>query len=461
MTIQELHTFKEWIEKDCPTPNEIKTDLQTYALDKIITCRRGVLEAFTGFGKTFTGLQLIRRYRKVYSAPIYIIVPTQPLKELWELKVAEAGLMWNVSIHVINGYTMSDNVPKMCGLLIVDEVHRCLGESAKFFNTVLDTVCDFFVGFTATLDDKQREFLERKQAFVEFSISTDEGLELGIVPQFKIYNVVLPLTAEEQIAYYRADSLYNTQLEYFRSLTNDAFGLALMLSGKPTKTMVKFENLNEIDASYNDILTLVENLTGDDRKEIIGRAVMFRNSMQKRLRIVSNSEYKKAIIDQIITRVSNKKIIFMDSIESLKALNAKHKGFISVYHSKQSAKLNKNNLEAFKLDATNALAAVKSLDEGVDIPTLELLINKHFTTKERQFTQRLGRILRIDLANPDKLPIMLNLCSEPFQVKVHGNEVTVTPQDYKTIHKITRSKMFVETIKPIQLSHIQNLKIRT
>lgn len=457
MTPQELAYIKQFIVEKQPTANELKSAIQQIGLDKVIRVGKGVIQAFTGFGKMFMGATLIKRYRKYSQAPVYIVVPTEPIKLAWEKTLREHNIEANVYVYIINTYTMT-NVSKLCGMQIVDEIHTCLGEQAEYFNTTLDTICDYQIGLSATLEPKHIEFLESRGLHIQFSISVEEGLELGIVPQFKIYNVVLPLTTEEQTRYYNYDCLYKAQAEWFKQLTPDWFELAMYVSARDSKKRMKFKNLTEIPSSVSETLSAIQLFTGAERKKIQEKAVIFRQSVQKRLTIVADAEYKNLAIRNILDLIKNPKIVFESSIDSVRQLQKDRPHLVAMYHSKMTDKQKTASMGMFAQNVLNALCSVKSLDAGVDIPSLGLAINKHFTSKELSFIQRLGRILRIDSANLDKLPIMINLCCEPFVIKVSEYEtVEIIPQDYKTIHRITKHKMFVKTIKPVDIRQIPNL----
>lgn len=458
MTPQELSQVKLFIKEKQPTANELKSEIQRMALDNVIRVKRGVIQAFTGFGKMYMGATLIRRFRKISNGEVHIVVPTDSIKEGWEKTLREHNLEANVKVYIINTYTMSEKVVRMCAMQIVDEIHTCLGSQAEYFNTVLDTIADYQIGLTATLEEKHIQFLESRGLRIEFSIDVEEGLELGIVPQFKIYNVVLPLTPEEQQRYYKMDTLYREQAEWFKQLTPDWFDLAMYLSAKEGKKRMKFKDLTEIPSSVADTLSSVELFTGEHRKKIVERAVIFRQAVNKRISIVADSQYKNLAIRNILDLISTPKLVFESSIESVRKLQNDRPNLVAMYHSKMTDKQKENSMRLFAQNVFNALCSIKGLDAGTDLPKLSLAINKHYTSKELSFIQRLGRILRIDVTDVNKLPVMINLCSEPYIHKVNEYEsVEVVPQDYKTIHRITKHKMFVKTIKPVEIRNIPNL----
>lgn len=75
------------------------------------------------------------------------------------------------------------------------------------------------------------------------------------------------------------------------------------------------------------------------------------------------------------------------------------------YHSNNSA--SEENLEMFKNGTINKLSAVHQLSEGINIPNLRQGIIMHAYGNERKFSQKLGRLCRL---NPDEKAIVHILC---------------------------------------------------
>lgn len=74
-------------------------------------------------------------------------------------------------------------------------------------------------------------------------------------------------------------------------------------------------------------------------------------------------------------------------------------------------------IDRFKRGETLALVNVEIAGEGVDIPAVEAVILLRPTMSESLFLQQVGRALRIDPDNPDKVAIILDHCNN---VRTHG-----------------------------------------
>src|SRR5688500_16629721 len=112
--------------------------------------RVGVVEAVTGFGKTYIAIIAIYRLNLKYpDATINVVVPTTKLYGDWLDHIRDFDLK-NVSVFVVNTYTqdyVKFQQKYKCTLLICDEVHRVLSKKGVLFNkTIGCTIFDMFLG---------------------------------------------------------------------------------------------------------------------------------------------------------------------------------------------------------------------------------------------------------------------------------------------------------------------------
>lgn len=82
-----------------------------------------------------------------------------------------------------------------------------------------------------------------------------------------------------------------------------------------------------------------------------------------------------------------------------------------------SKEYRKNAIDRFKRGETLVLTNVEIAGEGVDIPAVEAVIMLRPTMSESLFLQQVGRALRIDPNNHDKVAIILDHCANVF---IHG-----------------------------------------
>lgn len=82
-----------------------------------------------------------------------------------------------------------------------------------------------------------------------------------------------------------------------------------------------------------------------------------------------------------------------------------------------SKEYRKNAIDRFKRGETLVLTNVEIAGEGVDIPAVEAVIMLRPTMSESLFLQQVGRALRIDPNNPNKVAVILDHCANVF---THG-----------------------------------------
>lgn len=133
-------------------------------------------------------------------------------------------------------------------------------------------------------------------------------------------------------------------------------------------------------------------------------------SLRSRLRIISMSEEKQAHIDNIIDRISEKDHfvvycgdgkLFDDNsgaelrhIQLIKRALTKHEYKASQFTAQENMADRMKLVDAFNKGEISALAAIRCLDEGINIPSIKSALILSSNDDYREFVQRRGRILR-------------------------------------------------------------------
>jgi len=76
--------------------------------------------------------------------------------------------------------------------------------------------------------------------------------------------------------------------------------------------------------------------------------------------------------------------------------------------------LRKSIIQNMKNGELLFLATARALDEGLDIPNLEMVITTAGTANPIQYTQRNARGKTVDIYNPDKVTKIINLYFDDF-----------------------------------------------
>ncbi len=120
--------------------------------------------------------------------------------------------------------------------------------------------------------------------------------------------------------------------------------------------------------------------------------------LRKRSRISTNALARLPTAVRLAeSHRSARTLIFHETIDGAEAILAmlKSRGHsATLYHSRLGPFLRRENLRLFRRGVYDVLVTCRALDEGVNIPEVEVAIIAAATASERQRIQRLGRVLR-------------------------------------------------------------------
>ena len=321
---------------------------------------RGIITAATGSGKSHLFLKMIEAYPE---SKILIVVPTQHLmiqhKELIETTFPElrAGLIGDglnderrVSIAIIN----SVRERKLdFNILVGDECHRMF----SCINSLIFRNCfDKIMLLTATLereDGAHEQFI--KDLSIVYSINQGDCIKQRLLCSYTLNNVAINLTPEELEEYNEADEYVKEHFKDFKSMSNVLKHL------------------------YHPV------------------ARQLNRAIQKRKSVVLNARNKLKFTAKLLLETPERKtIVFCEFKKSADVLHEvlKDKIKVGLYHSGLKMKERRSMLERFKNDELKTLITVKCLDEGLNVVNCERAIIVGGSSVERQFLQRVGRILR-------------------------------------------------------------------
>lgn len=349
---------------------------------------RGTLEAVTGFGKTTVGLLVCRKVvdtllSRSQIPRIYVIVPTIFLKEQWEEKLVAWDLDTFVDVWVVNSFVLK--IRPSCDLLIIDEIHRYTGE---VFNRVFRT-CPYqwCLGLTATLP----EDTDKRQALVSFcpiidTVSLEEAKRNKWVSEFSIYNLEVQLNEAEKEKYLQIDRNFGKYFGYF----GHSFETAMECM-KSQSARDRFARSRDVDPQMVRIY-----------------ALNWRRAMTARQTFLHTCESKLDVAASIFQKVDFTKGISFNQIVSGADLLTERLGVESAsYHSKVKARIIAGKkypgtrvkeaiMDSFKrLDGEiKILNTAKALDQGADIPHIDLAVVVSGSSTTIQTLQRWGRAIR-------------------------------------------------------------------
>tara|TARA_Y100000996_G_C22512771_1_gene639133 strand:- start:121 stop:1356 length:1236 start_codon:yes stop_codon:yes gene_type:complete len=352
---------------------------QNLALKKWAVSNKGVVQVATAGGKTFFAFMCIKDYLNTNKeAKIIIMVPTIPLLDQWKLAlIEELGInedeislggggnkfkslkrfnlfVYKTGAKVIPNFDF-DNYKFM---LVVDECHKAGTENIRVIfedNFKYDAA----LGLSATprreYDSFFEDYVSPFLGNIIYQYSYAQGLEDGVIPNFELNNIKVWANGEEEQKILSIRKRIATKI----------------------KKIIKEDNVPPNTAfNYPEIQNLLYKLSNSNK------------NLESRILITA-----KILKKESYTRT----IIFHQSINEAEKINYLLNSIgipAKTYHSKLSPALRYVNLTEFKTGLFRVLVTCEALDEGLNIPSLDMAIISAGNLSKRQRIQRLGRTLR-------------------------------------------------------------------
>lgn len=353
--------------------------------------RHGVIQAVTGTGKSRVGIEAIRE-ALAHDFSVVVAVPTVELVDQWvralrENGVTDIGVLADgqkatfMAHGVIVGTIQSLYItpPERADgkvLLVADECHRY---GAGQWRRVLHPAYRRRLGLTATFernDDGIQDLLRYFGGRPVYEIGFPEAIAQGVVAHYDVKLLGVPLTPQERFAYTEADEMLR-----------DA-RMMLLSAGFPAEPFGAFLHAVQ-EAAVNDDDPTVEDV-----------ARRFLKAFSRRIDIMTEARAKLDAATKLAPRVQSSQgaILFTRRVdvadEMADLLKAEGVRAASV-HSGLARHERRDRLTDLKVGRLKALVAPTVLDEGIDVPDIDLAVVLGGSKSRRQMIQRMGRVLRL------------------------------------------------------------------
>jgi len=336
----------------------------------------------TGAGKSFLAIKAIEHV----SRSTLVVVPTIDLLNQWyDLLTAafdiEIGLLGG-GYHEIEELTVTtyDSAYIYCGdygnrfgFLIFDEVHHL--PSPSYSHIPQFSIASRRLGLTATYKrvDGMHTVLNELIGEVVYKKSIDE-LSGEFLANYEIVTLYVSLTLQERIIYEREYDIY---ISFIRSR-----GLRLYSGGGWSE----FARLSTIEPEAR-------------------RAMLAYNRAKD---VAMSAHEKLEVLESLLKQHSKDRvIIFTENNNLVYQISERH--LIPVITHQTKTKERKRILERFNQGKYSVIATSKVLNEGINVPEANVAIVLSGSGSSREYTQRLGRILR---QKEGKFAILYELISE-------------------------------------------------
>lgn len=341
-----------------------RSERQELAVSKWIKAGcRGTCAWATGSGKTRVAIIAIKSFlTKNTGKNIKIIVPTEHLKVQWLLELDKYGLSLQTNVEIINSAVKKE---ERVDLLILDEAHRYGSDS--FIEIFKVKHPKLILGLSATFHrlDGRHRIIEKYCPIID-TVTVKEALKNGWLSSYREYKVIVQV--DDFHIYQQASQEFQDMFAIF----NFDFNLAMKCV-----TNIVYRRY------YGKTLGIAS-------KDMDAISYTWQRALRKRKEFVMNHPDKIEITRKILeARPFSKAITFSGTIKQAEKI-----GIGTVVHSGKTKKKNRLTIEEFSSMPTGVINSSKSLNEGVDIPGLNLAVILTNSSSPNEKIQRIGRVIR-------------------------------------------------------------------
>ena len=330
---------------------------------------KGIASVVTGGGKTAFAQMCMQVFRERYrDGRFVIVVPTLALLDQWYVSLREdlAVPEDDISLYSGDGFPDEANIVNLMVvntarrharpiaerfpvMLIADECHRVASPANA---RALAGTHQATLGLSATpvrqYDDLCETVLVPALGPVFFEYDYTQALADGVIVPFDLVNVEADLANDEQQRYDRMS----------RDIARTFHAVAAGKMGRET----------------------------------------LKRKLMSRARLAATARYRVPVAVRLAeAERGSRMLIFHEQIEAaerIAGMLAARKFNATLYHSKISPEVRRDNLRLYRRGLFDVLVTCRALDEGLDVPETENAIIASGTASVRQRIQRLGRVLR-------------------------------------------------------------------
>ncbi|WP_440990855.1 DEAD/DEAH box helicase family protein [Haloarchaeobius baliensis] len=328
---------------------------------------RGCIELPTGSGKTVVAVAAIEQLR----TPTLVVVPTLDLVHQWrtelerefDVPVGQFGggeqreELLTVSTYD-SAYLKAEDVGDRFGLVVFDEVHHLGGEGYRDIARLLAAPAR--MGLTATFErpDDAHEIVAELVGPLVYRLSADD-LAGDHLASYDVKRLTVELTSDERERYEQHQSTFTDYL----ARSNIRF-----TSGSDYQELVKRSGTDP-----------------EAREALLAK--------QRARRIMMGSQAKVDALADILDDHRGDRVIVFTAHNEL-AYDISERFLVPTITHETGTSERREVLERFRDGTYSRVVTSNVLDEGVDVPDANVAVILSGSGSEREFTQRLGRVLR-------------------------------------------------------------------
>lgn len=345
----------------------VKTRLQFEANHFHKLARRwGMICMATGTGKSKVAIDAVHSLcQKKEDARILLVVPTTKLRDrTWqeEFYQWERAREWEQNITKICYASLHKQDCAAYDFVILDECHNITEKGAEAFSPAfIATGACMALTATPPQDYDKRMLLNKLNLSIVYHISLDEAVDLGVVAPYEV-------------------TIITMELDKVRKNVK---------GGNVTRPFWQTEA-----KAYEYFLRIEQEAEETEDRSKLSK-FFYTNRMRFIYTLKSKVEASRYLLRDVIPK-DKRILIFCGSIETAEEL------CIHTYHSKSGSE----SYNEFINRRTNRLACVEALNEGDNIPMLDMAFINQLNSKELDLKQRIGRIIRFRFGHVGRIFIL-------------------------------------------------------
>ena len=332
--------------------------------------RRGVVEMPTGSGKTVVGVAAVAAVGRA----ALVVVPTVDLLGQWRRELSTALGLPDDEVGRLGGgeqrlapltvatydsaYLRAAGIGDRFGLVVFDEVHHLGGESYR--DVARLSAAPARLGLTATFERPDGAHEAVADLVGERVVSLDaDDLAGEYLAEHDVRRLEVELTDAERERY---EAAQDTFVDYLRHSDLD------LSSGADWQKLVL--------------------RSGSDPR---AREALL--AKQEAREVMMNADRKVALLGELLDRHRDDRVIVFTAHTDL-VYRLSERFLLPAITGETGAGERERILDAFRSGTYSRVVTANVLDEGIDVPDANVAVVLSGSGSERQFTQRLGRILR-------------------------------------------------------------------
>jgi superfamily II DNA or RNA helicase len=393
---------------------------------------RGIFSMATGTGKTFTAFGCINKLQTSKDRLITIIAcPMTHLVEQWKTQLKNYNKNVQDDLKIVSDQNIVIyGEKKWRGKLddLVDEFNRKLMGSKQY---TMKNILVFVTHETAN----NSEFIEKIMSFkdTKLFLIVDEVHNVGTVAKQRSlrdeYDYRLGLSATPKRHYDEEGTV--RIFDYFH---DEVFTYNLRQAIKEKHLCeyyywpIYVELTNEEMSKYDELTKKIAAKLGAKKYLTTSDDDDRNDPSNKRADLIANAENKMKILENLCDEKQwklNQTLIYCTSnqhplhptkdtqLEKVNELLSDHHVTIKSVTYRDPTKSRINILDNLATGHYNCLTAVKCLDEGMDIPSIETAIMMASSGNPKQYVQRRGRVLRPSPKTRKKWAVIYDILVKP------------------------------------------------